>query len=208
MSVYLYDEAMLNKLKKWGVPNSATLLSPNDIQNLYDIINQQNGDKGITLPLITLNRNGNFNITRTEKSPLSINALRIAYTKEHSAQLNAIPIDLNYQLDIYTKQRVQADEYARELTFNFINYPEIEIVVPYEGANYTHKSMIILESEIADNSNVPERIIHGQFTRYTMRLKVNDAYLFDVRIRDNIQKFEIGTTLSGMAREEIIVEDK
>ena len=128
MSTYLYDEAIMNKLKRWGLPNSATLLSPNDIQNLYDIINQQNGDRGIALPLITLNRSGNFNITRVEKSPLSINALKIAKTKERSMQLNAIPIELEYQLDIYARQRVQADEYARELAFNFINYPEIEIV--------------------------------------------------------------------------------
>lgn len=208
MSTYLYDEAIMNKLKRWGLPNSATLLSPNDIQNLYDIINQQNGDRGIALPLITLNRSGNFNITRVEKSPLSINALKIAKTKERSMQLNAIPIELEYQLDIYARQRVQADEYARELAFNFINYPEIEIIVPYEGANYTHKSMIILENDIVDNSNVPERIVHGQFTRYTMRLKVNDAYLFDVRLRDNIQKISWNINQDGSMEVEGEVEEK
>jgi len=64
------------------------------------------------------------------------------------------------------------------------------ICVPYENLNYWHKSMISLNNEVQDNSAIPERLIHGQFTRYTMSLKVDDAYLFDVRIRDTVQKVE------------------
>ena len=40
-------------------------------------------------------------------------------------------------------------------------------------------------SNVDDNSDVPERLIPGQFTRLTFGLTVDDAYLFDIRIRDN-----------------------
>ena len=51
MSTYLYDKAMLDKLKKWGISDNATLLAPDDTQTLYDVINDRNGDGGIQLPL-------------------------------------------------------------------------------------------------------------------------------------------------------------
>lgn len=190
MSTYLYDKAMLDKLKKWGISDNATLLAPDDTQTLYDVINDRNGDGGIQLPLITLTRKGNVTIRNANKQPLSINALTIARSLTNYATLNAVPIELQYQIDIFTRKRVQAEEYVRELIFNFINYPEIKICIPYEDANYWHKSMISLNTEIADNSAIPERLIHGQFTRYTMSVKIDDAYLFDVRIRDTIQKVE------------------
>lgn len=50
--------------------------------------------------------------------------------------------------------------------------------------------MISLNNEVQDNSAIPERLIHGQFTRFTMSIKIDDAYLFDVRIRDTIKQID------------------
>ena len=49
-----------------------------------------------------------------------------------------------------------------------------------------HDSSIYLAGEVLDNSDIPERLIAGQFTRLTLKLGINDAYIFDVRTRDNI----------------------
>lgn len=38
-------------------------------------------------------------------------------------------------------------------------------------------------TEIQDNSAVPERLVAGQFTRLTMNLDIDDAYLWDVHER-------------------------
>jgi len=65
---------------------------------------------------------------------------------------------------------------------------------------------MILDSEIQDNSSIPERLIHGQFTRYTMTFKIDNAYLFDVRIRDVIQGVEAKTYVDG--EEDIKIEVK
>lgn len=206
MSVSLYDKAVLDKLYKWGLNNSSTILAPNDIQNLYEVYSDKTNDKELVLPLICLNRNGNFTIRNTNKRPLTINALTINKNNKKLETLNAIPIEISYQLDIFTRLRAQADEYARELTFNFINYPELSIQIPYENTNYVHNSTMILDSEIQDNSSIPERLIHGQFTRYTMTFKIDNAYLFDVRVRDVIQGVEAKTYVDG--EEDIKIEVK
>lgn len=206
MSVSLYDKAVLDKLYKWGLNNSSTILAPNDVQNLYEVYSDKTNDKELVLPLICLNRNGNFTIRNTNKRPLTVNALTINKNNKKLETLNAIPIEISYQLDIFTRLRTQADEYARELTFNFINYPELSIQIPYENTNYVHNSTMILDSEIQDNSSIPERLIHGQFTRYTMTFKIDNAYLFDVRIRDVIQGVEAKTYVDG--EEDIKIEVK
>ena len=36
-----------------------------------------------------------------------------------------------------------------------------------------------------DNSEIPERLVQGQFTRLTLNLSIDDAYLWDFRVRDN-----------------------
>ena len=53
---------------------------------------------------------------------------------------------------------------------------------------------IRLTTEVRDNSAVPERLIPGQFTRYTIGINIDDAYLFDVRTRDN---YSIGFQLKA-----------
>ena len=54
-----------------------------------------------------------------------------------------------------------------------------------------------MSEDVEDNSSVPERLINGQFTRFTFNITIDDAYLWDTRIRDN---YEIKLA-------EIIVED-
>jgi len=105
MSVSLYDKAVLDKLYKWGLNNSSTILAPDDIQNLYEVYSDRTNDKELVLPLICLNRNGNFTIQNVNKQPLSLNALTISRNRNHLETLNAIPIEIDYQLDIFTRKR-------------------------------------------------------------------------------------------------------
>jgi hypothetical protein len=37
-------------------------------------------------------------------------------------------------------------------------------------------------STIEDTSDVPQRLFSGQFTRWTIRLNIDDAYLFSVPV--------------------------
>ena len=58
--------------------------------------------------------------------------------------------------------------------------------IPYENIGLTHDANIRITSDIEDNSDIPERLINDQFKRLTVQFNIDDAYLFDVRIKDNL----------------------
>ena len=142
-------------------------------------------DRPLSLPMIALSRDPSIKILSTKKKALTYDGAHIQFDEEHSALLNAIPIQLNYQLDIYTRYFTEADEYLRNFIFNFINYPKLNITIPYNNANIEHSSTVLLEDDVSDSSDIPERLISGQFTRLTLRLFIDDAYLFSVPFMDN-----------------------
>lgn len=185
MAIRYYDEALYEKIKNWVVDPNLTILKPSESSRLFQLRADQNLDKPLTLPLIALSRNNDIEIISTAKKALYYDGGHISATPEQSKLLNGIPIRISYQLDIYCKKFEEADEYMRNFVFNIINFPNIEIEIPYNGAKYIHKSTLSLEQSISDTSDIPERLVSGQFTRLTLRLYIDDAYLFSVPFMDN-----------------------
>ena len=186
MSVYLYDEAFVNKLKSWTENTQIQVFSPDDTRRLFEVMADTSGDKPIQLPILCLRRKSGLNVQNVNKRPLTFNGFTISRLQEKSLILNAIPIDISYQLDIYTRYFKEADEFLRNLTFNIINYPKLTVTIPYNDANFEHDGFIRMSSDIEDNSNVPERLISGQFTRFTFNISIDDAYLWNTKIKDNL----------------------
>lgn len=110
----------------------------------------------------------------------------IRSTDEYGRQLNAIPIEISYQVDVYTRYFQEADAYMRDIVFNIINHPIVTVQIPYLGEDKPHESKITVQSDIIDNSDIPERLVKGQFTRLSLNFTVEDAYLWDVRDRKNV----------------------
>lgn len=196
MSVKLYDDALMKKLQSWTKGTSITLLGPNDTQRLWEITADTNNDGPIKLPLISLKRPGGFSVLSNVKRPMSYNGAKLDANENKASQINMIAISLPYQLDIYTRYQTEADEYIRNLVFNIINYPKLDIQIPYNDEQRIHHSNVRMSSDISDNSDIPERLISGQFTRYTIQLEIDDAYLFDIRYRD-VYSLEIVTEMSN-----------
>jgi hypothetical protein len=191
MSIKLYDDALFAKFNKW-VANTPTILTGvNETKRLFEAVIDKNNDKPIQLPLIALSRPGGYSVLLKNKQPLSYNGLTVASNMHRGAKLNAIPISISYQIDIYCRYLAEADEYARNMVFNIINYPKLEVDIPYENQGQTHISNIRLNSDVEDNSDIPERLIPGQFTRLTMTIEVDDAYLFDLRIQNNVSIVDV-----------------
>lgn len=184
MSVALYDDALQKKLERWTKDTSVTILTPSETKELFSITADLQNDKPLKLPLIALRRASGFSLLSTAKRPLSFDGATLDATHEKASQLNGIPISIPYQIDVYTRYQHEADEYIRNLVFNIINFPKIEVCIPYNNENYIHDSNIRLNTEVADNSDIPERLISGQFTRMSLSIYVDDAYLWDVRYRD------------------------
>lgn len=161
------------------------VLSPVDSTRLFQLKSDLENDKPLTLPFIAISRDSSIEIVNTNKQALTYDGAHLEVDEEKSKQLNAIPIKISYQLDVYTKYFEEADEYIRNFVFNLINYPKLSIEIPYNNSNILHNSNIQLESTIADNSDIPERLIAGQFTRMSLKFNIDDAYLFSVPFMKN-----------------------
>lgn len=185
MSAYYYDEALVKKFQGWTTNTNVHIYGPDDTKRLFEVIADTSGDKPIELPIVCLRRRGGYQIINTNKKPMTFDGFTKDATVERSIQVNAIPISIPYQIDVYARHFKEADAYLRNLIFNIINFPTLSIVIPYNDANIEHYGNIRIASEVEDNSDIPERIISGQFTRMSLFIDLDDAYLWDARVRTN-----------------------
>lgn len=178
MSVALYDKAITKKISGWIMDPNLLVLGPDEIKRLFQTRADKSNDKPLSLPLIAISRDRDIDIQITAKRPLTHSGKVFNADTEKADHLNAVPITIKYQIDIYTRYQEEADEYIRNFVFQLINYPKIEIDIPYNGSTLQYQSYIALTNQITDNSDVAERLIPGQFTRMTLRVELRDAYLF------------------------------
>lgn len=185
MSVAIYDKALLTKFKRWIKDKDLTILGVDQTSRLFRYRADTNNDKPIQLPLISLSRNPTVSIVSTSKRPLSYDSSTREYTEDKTNKLNAIPIKINYQLDIYCRYVEEVEEYVRNFVFNIINYPKLDIEIPYKNSKIISNSYLSIDSDINDNSDISERLIEDQFVRRTITFSLNDAYLYDYKTLDN-----------------------
>lgn len=207
MSVSLYDKALKNKLQNWIKDENLKITSPNETRRLFEYTADMGDDKQIELPLIALRREPTVQITSTSKRPLSYDGWRKNNNGEKGDQLNGIPMTIGYQIDIYTRYAEEAEEYVRNFVFNIINYPKFQIEIPYNNARIVHNANIRLNTDIQDNSDIPERLIPGQFTRYTISIYVDDAYMFDYRVKDTWKIADVEYKISTAPTTDVQIEN-
>ena len=184
MSVTLYDNALLEKFKFWIKDNNLTILGVNESTDLFKYRLDQNNDKPLQLPIISLSREPSITLGSTTKQPLTYDGLKVESKGGKTNQLNMIPILVRYQLDIYTRYDYEGQEYVRNFIFNLINYPKLMIELPYNDSKILMDAYIHLDPEINDNSDIPEKLIRDQFSRHTLSFSL-DAKLYDYRAYEN-----------------------
>lgn len=186
MAIRYYDKALVEKITKWVKDPNMRILKPEEVTRLFQQTADINNDKPISLPLIAISREPNVEILSTNKKPLSFDGKMIKANYNKSEQLDAIPVSINYQLDIYTRYFTEGDEYVRNFIFNLINYPKLYIEIPYNNNKIEHNAYVKILSTVEDTSSIPQRLVPGQFTRWTIKLTIDDAYLFSIPILKNI----------------------
>ena len=154
---------------------------------MFETLADDSKDKNVKLPLIALSRNNDIELLLNVKNPRSFDGLKLQQDEAGTVQMNVIPVKLQYQLDIYTKTYKESDEYLRQYLFKLINNPLIKITVPYNGQNVPQIANIRVLSTVSDTSDIPQHLFPGQFTRWTIQLEVQDAFLYDIPYRRNWQ---------------------
>ena len=193
MGIRFYDEAISNKIANWVKDPNLKILKPDEATRLFELTADRTGDAPFTLPLISISRNRDVEIISAQKQPKTFEGFSLQTDSKVTIPVNVIPIQIGYQIDIYTKGMAEADEYIRNFVFNFINYPKLIIELPYNDLKFRHESNISLESSITDNSDIKEHLFADQFVRFTMKVSLSDAYLFSIPLNTpaHIESFEI-----------------
>lgn len=186
MSVKLYDDAIMRKFTALLKDDRIKIMSPEDTMAFFRIVLDEQKDAPITLPLITLTRGNDIGLEYPHKKMMTFDGFMLESNEHKTLQLDAIPMTLTYQIDIYTKQEYEADAYARSFVFDLVNHPKVKVIIPYNNVNYPHISTIRLLPTIEDNSDVPNRLIHDQFTRWSIGFTIDDAYFFSLPYVDNV----------------------
>jgi len=186
MACRYYDDILIAKLKRW-IPEASNLrvLKPEESKRLFELTADDINDNPFKLPIIALSRNNDIELLSNIKSPKSYDGLKLINDDSQTLQFNVLPIKLLYQLDIYTKKYEECEEYTRNFLFKLINNPVIKIELPYNNTHIEHIANIRVLSTVSDTSSIAERIFSGQFTRYTIQLEIQDAFLFSLPYRRN-----------------------
>ena len=104
-----------------------------------------------------------------------------------------MPIRVEYQLDIYTKKAIDGEEYMRSFLFKLINNPAIKIEIPYNDLHIEHIANLRVQSSVSDTSDISEHLFAGQFTRWTIQLELQDAFLFNIPYKDTWRIIDDGS---------------
>lgn len=184
MAIRYYDEALTAKLESWLKKpiqnNKLRILKPEETTRFFETQLDNIKDKPLALPLIAISRDKDIEILNTQKQSKTFSGFYVNPGSSSFHQINVIPIQIGYQIDIYTQRLAEADEYVRNFVFNLINYPQLEITLPYDKLNIRHVANIQLNSSISDNSDIKEHLFADQFVRFTLKIMLDDAYLFSL----------------------------
>lgn len=188
MAIGYYDDAITEKIKGWLADSSRLrVLAPEESNRLIQLNAEDNNDAPLTLPLIAISRNKDLEIESTIKQNKSFDGFIIKKDEKNAetVHLNVIPIKTTYQLDIYTKTRIEGDEYVRQYLFKLINNPQIIIEIPYNNYVIKHTANLRVLNTVSDTSDIPTHIFAGQFYKWTIQLELQDGFLFSIPQKKN-----------------------
>lgn len=188
MAISYYDDAVTAKIKGWLADNSVLrVLNPDETKRVIELQAEDSVDKPLQLPLLTISRNKELEITNAIKQNKSFDGLIIQQDATNAAtvHMNVIPVKTLYQLDIYTKRQLDADEYVRQFLFKLINNPQIIVEIPYNNYVIKHTANLRVLNSVSDTSDIPTRIFTGQFYRWTIQLELQDGFLFSIPYKKN-----------------------
>lgn len=213
MAINYYDEAVTQKIKGWLADSSKLrVLAPDESNRLIQLHAEDTNDEPLKLPLIAISRNRDLEIESTIKQNKSFDGLVIGQDAATAAtiHLNVIPVKTTYQLDIYTKKRIEADEYVRQYLFKLINNPQIIIEIPYNNYVVKHTANLRVLNTVSDTSDIPSHLFAGQFYKWTIQLELQDGFLFSIPQKQNWRIVGIEVTaadkISDPTEEEILFE--
>lgn len=180
MSVYIYDKAIEQKLKDI-LGDSRISIVPFEVAFRKSGANSKDDVK---LPFVSVNRTG-YSLSTLNKT---ITGYMVGKPKgiinpdqETYVRNSYIPINVNYTLDVVTRNRQENDELCRELIIYIHRNPELLAEVSYLNIIQRFGFHWFLGDDIVDNSEISDFENRGQYYRSTLSLLVDEAQLLYIK---------------------------
>lgn len=187
VSVYAYDLAVVNDFRArfkqppvtYSDVNSNVVMAGPD--QAFQILGQMDNDK-IVMPFISVQRlNWQLNLDR-QMSQTFIGDRIVMQNPDNplerlEVRAQVIPITINWQLDVWTKDRITNDALVREILWYYHLRPTLLVNVLH-GLNMKHTFNIMFNSEIEDNSDIHNQNNRGNIVRSTLSFFAEDCYLW------------------------------
>lgn len=195
VSVYAYDRALVSDLRarfsqspvKDSEVNKNVQIGSPDL--MYNIIGQLSEDEPV-LPFVSLQRlNWQLNLDRQGYQTFVGDRV---YTrlgpdnKPIEVRARVIPITINWQLSVWTKDRITNDALVRELLWYYHLRPSLLVYVQH-GINIAHKFNIYFNSGIEDNSDIANQLNNGTYFRQDLSLYSDDTYLWKANYQNKVE---------------------
>ena len=180
MSVTYYDKAIIADMRKITQDTRIHIVP---VENVFRTIGKlEDSEDHIQLPIISVTRTG-WSLQNAQHSQ-KFEGATLAWDKEKDwvQNIQFMPIQINYLLDVWTRTREENDAIMRELIFYYTNHPTLKIDIPY-SADYSHNFNIFFMSDIEDNSDIVEQKNRGEYFRQTIAFYTDDAYLWKTSSR-------------------------
>ena len=200
VGVYAYDMSIISDFrarfnyKKDGTPKTNNIVQITNSENVFEIIGDLENDS-IQFPIISLIRTGWSLRDFHQETQVHLGSL-IDYMEPldknddrlKQVRLQVIPIQINYQVDIWTQNRVDNDILVRELIWFYTQNPQMIVKIPH-GLNAEHVFNVAFDNDIIDNSDITEHNSRGRYYRQTLGMYVDDGYLWRSSVT-NVPKIE------------------
>lgn len=187
VSVYAYDLAVVNDFRarfkqppvSYSDVNSNVVMAGPD--QAFQVLGQMDNDK-IVMPFISVQRlNWQLNLDR-QMSQTFIGDRIVMQNPDNplerlEVRAQVIPITINWQLDVWTKDRITNDALVREILWYYHLRPTLLVNVLH-GLNMKHTFNIMFNSEIEDNSDIHNQNNRGNIVRSTLSFFAEDCYLW------------------------------
>lgn len=176
MSVYLYDEAIVDRLRK-VTGDSRIHIVPPDLS--VSFFAQFDKDK-VEYPAIVVSRGSTINVNQglyNQVSLLKGQTVRLNSDENTVSKIKTLPIRVEWNIDIYAVDRYTCDEIVRELVFYLMTYPRFSVKVPY-GVDIDQNFDIVVSPEISDNTDLVEFPNTGEIFRETISIYTENAHLY------------------------------
>lgn len=173
MSIYLYEESIVNELREITGDDRIHIITPSQS---ISFLAQYDKDK-VTYPSIVMSR-GPINLGEYKNQVQRLKGETSNIDQDNyvvKAQL--IDVRISWNLDIYTVDRYTNDEICRELIFYFTTHPRFTVKIPY-GLDISQNFDIFVSDDVVDNTDLTEFPNTGEFFRTTITIYTENAHLF------------------------------